>query len=440
MGPMTDLISRPRRPRPPRPSDTAGARPRSARARAPAPAPPPPVTWAGALAAVRAAGLGLLAVMVLVLVGWATAADSGASATEAVSGGLQIWLVGHGARLVVPGGEFGLTPLGLTMLPAVLLFSSAARSARAARVAGRRGVVALTAALAASYAAVAVIVSLLAGGELVQPKPVSAFLGAGGLAVVAGGAGALRGSGRASAWWARLPTLVRLPAVGAAGALAVLLTAGSLLIGLLLAGNHGGTSTLVRALDGGGAGDLLIGLICLLYVPTGAVWGAAYLVGPGFAVGTGTSVAATGVHLGALPSLPLLAALPTGSGPWGWAVVSGAAGLAAVVAGLLVDRAARREPDDPIASWRDLGRLSLLTGGAGGLVLALLCAATSGPAGPGRLAHAGPTWWWVGLFFAAQITVAVAAVLAVRRRGSLHMRDVSDVADGRPEDVPADTA
>ena len=52
------------------------------------------MSLAGALAALRAAALGLLAVMVLVLVAWATAADSGASATEAVAGGLALLAAG----------------------------------------------------------------------------------------------------------------------------------------------------------------------------------------------------------------------------------------------------------------------------------------------------------------------------------------------------------
>ena len=67
------------------------------RATASADRPPPSprsVTAVGVVAAVRSAGLGVLAVMVLVLVGWATAADSGADAADAVVTALQVWLVG----------------------------------------------------------------------------------------------------------------------------------------------------------------------------------------------------------------------------------------------------------------------------------------------------------------------------------------------------------
>jgi Family of unknown function (DUF6350) len=413
---MTDLISRPpRRPRPPGPRRPAAP---------PQPAPadsPQAVSLAGTIAALRAAALGLLTVMVLVLVAWATAADSGASATEAVGGGLAIWLVGHLAGLSVPAGGFGLAPLGLTGLLAALLFSSGVRAARAAQVRGHRAVGSLTVTLAASYAAVAVVVSLLARTAAVQPRPVTAFLGAGALALVAGGAGVVRGSGRSAAWWSRVPTIARLAVTGAAGALIVLLSGGSLLVAAMLCLHRGEASRVVSGLHAGTAGSLLVLLICVLYAPTAVVWGASYLAGPGFAVGTGTSVAVTGVHLGAVPALPLLAALPgTGAAGVGWPLAVAASLAAGLVSGVLVDRAARREPGAPISSWRDLLRVAGLTGAVTGLALGALAAASSGPAGPGRLAHAGPTAWWVGLAAAATTAVVVAGILAGRRLELFH--------------------
>ena len=74
--------------------------------------------------------------------------------------------------------------------------------------------------------------------------------------------------------------------------------------------HRGEASGIVTGLHAGTSGSLLVLLICILYAPTAVVWGTSYLAGPGFAVGTGTSVAITGVHLGAVPALPLLAALP----------------------------------------------------------------------------------------------------------------------------------
>ena len=138
---MTELLSRPPGPRAPR--------------RPPAGPPARPLTPAGVLAALQAAGLGVLAVMVLVLDGWATAADGGASASTAVAAALQVWLVGHHTRLVVPAGEFSLAPLGLSLQPVVLVHTATLRAGRAAGVTGRRGVVALTSAVTATYAVAA---------------------------------------------------------------------------------------------------------------------------------------------------------------------------------------------------------------------------------------------------------------------------------------------
>jgi len=163
-------------------------------------------------AALQSAGLGVLAVMVTVLVGWATAADSDASATAAVTGALQVWLVAHHTRVAVPGGSFALVPLGLTLLPLVLLHSSTLRAGRAAGVRGRRGVLALTASVTATYAVLVTVVALLAATDSVRPQPVSAFVGAALVAGLASGAAAVRATGRGTVLWGRVPELAR-PAV-----------------------------------------------------------------------------------------------------------------------------------------------------------------------------------------------------------------------------------
>ena len=70
------------------------------------------------------------------------------------------------------------------------------------------------------------------------------------------------------------------------------------------------------ALPGGAAAEMLgsyragvlgqagITVLCLVYLPNLAVWGAAYLLGPGFAVGDGTVVSPGEVLLGPVPALP----------------------------------------------------------------------------------------------------------------------------------------
>lgn len=413
----TTLVSRPPGPRAPR-RPPAG----------PPTTPPRPLTLAGVLAAAQSAGLGVLAVMVLVLVGWATAADSDASASAAMAGALQVWLVAHHGELAIPGGTFSLAPLGLTLLPVALLHTATLRAGRAAAVTGRRGVVALTSAVTATYAVLAVLVALLAPTDAVRPDPASAFLGAVLVAGLAGGTGAVRATGRWLVLWHRLPGLARLALPAAGAATAALLAGGALLAGLLLAAHHERAGSLTTALDAGAGGVLLLLLGCLLLVPDAALWALAFCAGPGFAVGTGTSVSPAGADLGAVPALPLLAALPQGEGTGpGWVALAVPV-AAGVLAGLVLRRTARRPGPPPVpalAGWRDDVRAGGLAGLGTGLLVGLLTGLSAGSAGPGRMAEVGPQWWLVSPAVAVEVALAAAATLAVlrRRRGSARESD-----------------
>lgn len=404
----TTLVSRPPGPRAPR-RPPAG----------PPTTPPRPLTLAGLLAATQSAGLGVLAVMVLVLVGWATASDSDASASSAVAGALQVWLVAHHATLAVPGGSFSLAPLGLTALPVLLLHTATLRAGRASAVTGRRGVVALTSAVTSAYAVLAVIVALVARTEAVRPDPASAFLGAAVVAGIASGSAAVRATGRWQVLWHRMPGPARLALPAALTAVAVLVCGGASLAGLALAGNHDRAADLNAALDAGVGGSLLLLLGCLLLVPDAALWSVSFAAGPGFAVGSGTSVSVAGVHLGAVPAVPLLAALPAGQGggaAWLALLVPVVAG---VLAGLVLRRTARR-PGPPavpsLTGWRDDLRAASLAGLGAGLATALLTGLSAGSAGPGRMREVGPDWWAVGAAVAVEVSLLAAATLGVLRR------------------------
>jgi Family of unknown function (DUF6350) len=399
----------------------AANRTRSADPRAPD-APPRPLLVAGLNGAAHAAALGLLTVTVIVLVGWATAADSGASAGEAVRSAVQVWLVGHGGALAVPGGRFSLTPLGLTALPALLLYLAAARAARSAAVTTLRAAVSLTAVLAGSYAVLSALLALVARTDDVRPLPVSAFLAAAALALAAGGAGALRASGSWPELRRRAPAPLELAVSGGLAGLAVLLTGGALLAATSLAAHHNAAVAITRGLDAGALGGLLLFCAGLLYVPTAVVWAASFAAGPGFALGVGTSATPWDTHLAAAPAFPLLAALPggVGSGSYLVLVVPVAAG---VLAGLVAGRAAVGLRAAELRTWRRAGAIGLGAGAVAGLGFAILTWAAAGATGPGRLGHAGPPWW-TGFAVAVEIGAVATATLVVRR----HLRAVQDGA------------
>lgn len=378
------------------------------------------VSVAGVVAAARAAGFALLSVTVVVLVGWATAADTGASASEAVAACLHTWLVAHQTQLAIAGGTFGLAPIGLTAVSGWLLFAGGSRAALSCDIKRTREVAALTCALASAYALLATVVAVLSRTDDVRPLPVTAFLGAGALAAVAGGAGAARAAGIWPSLWRRVPAGLRVVAEAAGAATVVLLTGGALVVAGALAAKFPRIVDLAEVLDAGPLGLMLLGLLSLAYVPTAVLWGTSVVVGPGFAVGTGTSVALTGSTLGATPAFPPLAALPADGGPPGTAValmlLSAAAG---VVAGVLIDRRDQRGRTALMPTWR---HVLMLGGGAGagtGIAMILGSLLTDGPGGPGRLADVGPAWWQMGPAAAAWVAAFATVTLFARRSSRL---------------------
>lgn len=344
----------------------------------------------GARSAASAAVLGLVAVLVPVLVLWAVDDRAGAGAVDAVRTAGQVWLVAHGASLEVPGGAYGLTPIGLLALPGWLL-------ARAGRTAGPGRLLRRAATVAVPYAGLTTVVALGSATEAVRAAPLSTTATALVLAVVAVGFGG-RAQLRISERW-------RGPGRAVLAACAVLLGAGALLAGAALAlhlpraAELSGTGAPGAV---GGAGLLLAGLA---FVPNAALWGAGWLAGPGFAVGAGTAVGPFGHDLGAVPALPLLAALPASAAP-AWVAVP--ALLVPLLAGALAGRLVQRSA--PGASWGRLTVQATLVGLVSGAVWTGLAWLSGGPVGGGRLSEVGPGPLAVGLAVAA--AVATGAVIS----------------------------
>jgi hypothetical protein len=195
---------------------------------------------------------------------------------------------------------------------------------------------------------------------------------------------------------------------GAAVGLAVLLGGASAALAVALAAHAGRVVELVRAVAHGPAGVLSLLVLALLLLPNAVLWVAAYSVGPGFTVGVATSVAPTGVHVGDVPSFPLLGALPgTGSAP----TASLLAVLVPVLAGALVGvHAVRCRPDGDRPGALVVPIRAALSGALAGLALGGLALLTSGSLGNGRMSVLGPDGWAVGL--AAAVEVAAVAALA----------------------------
>ncbi|HVE62192.1 MAG TPA: DUF6350 family protein [Mycobacteriales bacterium] len=377
--------------------------------------PPRPVGLVPATvtAACTAAALGLLAAETLVLLAWASDGRSALPALPAAKAGLLAWLISHGATVSLPDGTLSVAPLGLTALVALLLTRAGSSVVRQTRPAGPVAAVAAGAALGIPYAVVAVLVTGPAALGGARPAPVATLLAALLLGSAFGAIGAARETGLARVL-SLLPHTARAVGSAAGVALLVLVATGAVAAGGSLLAHGGRAGDLTGDLDVGLVGGLMLVVGGLAFLPTAVLWGAAYALGTGFALGVGTSVAPTGVRLGPVPVFPLFAALPgVGRAPMvSWLLLAGPI-LAGMLAGLVVVR--RLGPRSP----RSLALHALAVGPAAGVVTVLACVLVSGGIGPGRLAVAGPSPWLTGLAAAEWVgLVGAATAYLVARRGA----------------------
>jgi hypothetical protein len=359
----------------------------------------------GGCAALSAAAVGVATLIVVVLGVWAADARSGASAAAAVRVALAVWLVAQKVPLHVSGGTFALAPLGLTALLALLLARAATVVARGSRCSSGRDVAAVVLAVTGPYTLLVAVVAVLATtGRGAAPGPAASVLA--GLVVggVAAGAGALRGSGMARRWWDAAPADLRAALDAGVTSLAVL-AAAAILLTVATVGSHLGREQAGVERLGGVPAMVSVTVLCVLLLPNAVGAALAYLTGPGFALGAGTSLGLGGAHVAATPALPLLAAAPHGRPP---AAVVGCCVVAVVLAALSAGWRVGRRPVDRllVRSYR------VAAGGAVAATLAaVLTALADGPAGPGRLAVVGGSPWQVGLAVGGE--VAVGGVITV---------------------------
>jgi hypothetical protein len=292
---------------------------------------------------VQAATASLVVILVPVVLAWATASYSRAPWGQVLQVGVAAWLLAHHCGIVIPNGQVGLTPLGLTLIPLVSCWLAGVRLARnldpnaeaiRSGVGRRRPSVPAPRALMAlvlCYAGLVTLASALATTATIRPLVPQAFLGAtvicavgavsGAAAWVSGGflPGVRRAIGRL-----RLPMAIRRCLRAVALALTVQLGGASILLLVAFVAGWDRVLLLHHALAPGVAGGVVLTVGQLLLLPNLIIWSSAWAAGPGFAIGTGTSVLPGHTELGKLPAIPMLGALPTpGTGPgWAWAVLA----------------------------------------------------------------------------------------------------------------------
>lgn len=372
---------------------------------------------------VVAAGLGLGGFAMLVLFLWVVSPFPDSGLNGALHVAADCWLLAHGGGLVRTetlsgvAAPIGVTPLLPMAFPVWLLYRAGADAVAPAsddKVA--RSAVAW---LIGGYLAVGAGVVVYTSYGPVRSDALGAAVHLPLVAALAAAAGAWMERGRPRiplpAWLSRVTVAATVPLRDAAVVLrsagagvCVLVAGGAALTAVTLALHPGAAGASFTRLSEALSGRLAVLAVAVALIPNAAVWGAAYALGPGFALGTQAAVRPAGV-VGdpVLPDFPLLAALPQ-PGPgtsltWVALVVPVLAGVAVGV--LAVDR---REPCG-------LGRTAAhaaLGGLVCGIAMALLTGFAAGPLGTGALEEFGPSWWLTG-FAAAGWTAAAGTPTAL---------------------------
>ena len=247
-------------------------RPATASARSGEPA-GSPLAVVAALAGATSALIGLVVCASLALTGWFLA-DAGAhgDTLDAVGVGADVWLAGHGSRVVVSGVPVGVAPLVVTMIAVLAAFRGGRWASRSSADTGETFAMPV-ATFAGAYVMVAVVTCVLASRPGATPSLGRAVLGALVVGVVAGGTGLAAGSGRLAAWFARVPHWASDIGVGAVTGVLALFAAGALLAGgaLLLSFNE--AATVMSQLHLGVGEALSYTVVMVLFAPNAALFG-----------------------------------------------------------------------------------------------------------------------------------------------------------------------
>ncbi|HEY9366274.1 MAG TPA: DUF6350 family protein [Agromyces sp.] len=392
-------------------------------------------------------GLGIALVPLMLL--WAVHFGLAVDATLFFRAAADVWLLGHGVDLVlqldpVTAEQTGLPGAGDPFPITIALLGFALISVAFARRIGRRSAAeghSFTGGIAAVavYAVVGFVLATAAGidgarSSLWQAALLPAFVMAIGV-VVGAVIESLRDDPMTDAAGgfvrrrvADLPPVlvdtVRIVVrIGAGAAFGLLAVAGVLVAGLITV-DYATIAGLYQSLGSGIDGGIALTVAELSLIPNLVIWGAAWLLGPGFAIGAGSSVAPTGTLLGPVPGIPLLGALPSEAQPFGalWLVVPVLLGF--LGAWLVVPTRSSSEwnprggRDDVRDAWWFPVVIGIGSGAVAGLVLGLLAWWSGGAVGPGRLAEVGPDPLAVGGVAALVFGVgAIVGAYSARARG-----------------------
>ena len=336
------------------------------------------------IAPLWAALLGLIVIGIPVVLAWVTSMTTTTSWGDTVHIIGVGWVVAHAVPFSVGTTTYSLLPLGLVVIPGVLLYHSGRWVARSARIATRNNAVVTIALASVVYGIVVATIGVIASFGEVSVLPARAGLTAFVICALALGAGVLRDSGVGAELLSTAPPTIRSSARAFIVLISGLVALAAILVLVALAVSWSDALEVMRLLAPGVVGGVILFVLQLAYLPVLGIWAIAYAAGPGFAIGPSV-VLSPYAQVGAvtqLPPIPMLAALPAVTSPVMWFLPS----TLLVVGGVAGVYLQRRLP-----TWRERAVAIVIAGAAAAVVTVIACAAANGALGDVRLAGLGPS-------------------------------------------------
>lgn len=380
----------------------------------------------GMYAALQAAAIGyLFCVVTAVASVVASTADPAAGDVSWWNGaeaGCAAWLAGFGSSVTIADSSVTVIPLGLTLLSFALVRSATRRVAQPTLWGALAVVV--------SFMAVVLVLGLVTGGPA-RSGVLIAMLGSGLVAAAGAWSGIASVRSRADSAglipfassritnrlesWRRseggFVSLVREGARAALVAVAALVAFAAVITAIWVVVGRDAVLEITRGLGADPVGAVALALIQIVTIPNLVLWAASWVIGPGFAVGTGTVFSPLEVASSPLPAVPLLGALPgqpLGALAWLVLIVPIAAGVVGMVS-------MWRRADHP--TWPRVGLMLTAYVVAAIVMTAIVLHLSGGAIGPERFVVVGPQAWYVAAVFGLEaLCGGVFAVCALHPR------------------------
>lgn len=397
-----------------------------------------PLWLQGALESAQAAIISALVVIAPIVAVWATSGfqNSGFEALARLAG--QAWLLIHGVPLhlaTIEGavasqadaGTLSLIPLGLTLIPFLLAWRAGRRLARASYTdqlwqallgswlvygafGAATGFVCRTTDVAINlwFAALIPLVPFALGmvvGARREAGSWSRLIGVDAVAWISRTSQHSRWAG------SYVASVVKAAAVAVIAAFA--LSSALLAVNLLIHWNL--IIAVYEGLDAGAIGGAVLTIAQLGYLPNLAIYALAWTSGSGFALGAGSQAGPLATAVGPLPSIPVFAALPSGSLEYGFVALVVPV-LAGILGGWWFLRAGENHFDEWLAikiraRWFTATvstlALGIMIGAVAGVLAGVLAWLARGSAGIGRLTDIGPDPMWTAVWLAAEVGTGV---------------------------------